>query len=275
MAEGLTNMHISQIFTYPIKSCGRMAHNEITLDARGPVWDRRWMVVDSDGLFITQRENPALALVQPRFDNSNLAIRAPGMPEMCIPLQRESGEIWRVQVWDDECIAWDEGDELAEWLGDYLKVDARLVRMADDYVRQVDMAYASENTPVGFADAFPLLIVSEASLEELNRHMVERGKTPIPMSRFRPNVVVSGADAFAEDNWRTVQIGNVTIDVVKPCARCVTTTVDQLTGTVPDVTEPLGTLNTFRKQNSKVLFAQNAIHRAPGVVRVGDQLKPI
>ena len=180
---------------------------------------------------------------------------------MCIPLEREAGEIWRVQIWDDECAAWDEGDELAEWLGDYLKVDARLVRMADDFLRQVDMTYASENTPVSFADGFPLLIASEASLDELNRHIIERGKTPIPMSRFRPNVVVSGAEAFAEDTWRTVQIGAMTIDVVKPCARCVTTTVDQLTGTVPDVTEPLGTLNTFRKQNGKVMFAQNAIHR--------------
>jgi uncharacterized protein len=137
------------------------------------------------------------------------------------------------------------------------------------------MTYASENTPVGFADAFPLLIVSEASLDELNRHMIERGKDPVPMTRFRPNIVVSGVEAFAEDSWRTVQIGDVTIDVVKPCARCVTTTVDQLTGTIPDVAEPLGTLNTFRKHNGKVMFAQNAIHRAPGVLKVGNAVKPV
>jgi uncharacterized protein len=268
-------MQISSIHTYPIKSCGALSHNEIALDKRGPVWDRCWMVVDSEGMFITQREIPALALVQPRFDNGDLAISAPGMPEVCVPLQREAGEIWRVQVWDDECAAWDEGDELAQWLGDYLNVDARLVRMADDYIRQVDMTYASENTPVSFADGFPLLIVSEASLDELNRHMVERGKEAVPMTRFRPNVVVSGAEPFAEDSWRTVQIGEVTIDVVKPCARCVTTTVDQLTGTVPDVAEPLRTLNTFRKQNGKVMFAQNAIHHAPGVLKVGDTVNPV
>jgi len=266
-------MQISGVYTYPIKSCARLSHSEIELDARGPLWDRRWMVVDSDSLFITQREIPALALVQPRFEHGDLIISAPNMPEMRVPLKRDAGEIWRVQVWDDECAAWDEGDELATWLSDYLNVDARLVRMADDFIRPADTTYAPENTPVSFADGFPLLIANQASLDELNRRMVERGKTPVPISRFRPNLVVSGADAFAEDTWRTVQIGDLVIDVVKPCARCVTTTVDQLTGTVPDTAEPLATLNTFRKQNGKVMFAQNAIHRAPGVVRVGNVVK--
>jgi uncharacterized protein len=266
---------LSSIFTYPIKSCGRLEHTEIALDARGPLWDRRWMVVDSDGKVITQREISSLALVQPRFENGDMAITAPNMPEMRIPLARDAGEIWRVDLWDDICAAWDEGDDLAEWFSDYLNVDARLVRMADDFVRPVDPDYAPPNTPVGFADGYPILIVSEASLDELNRHIVERGKEPVPMSRFRPNLVVSGASAFAEDSWGAVQVGDVTLDVVKPCARCVLTTVDQLTGTVPDTAEPLGTLNTFRKQNGKVMFAQNAIHRAPGMLRVGDAIKTI
>lgn len=268
-------MQISEIFTYPIKSCGRLSHTEIELDARGPIWDRRWMVVDSDGIFITQREISALALVQPDFVNDELTINAPNMPEMCVPLERDEGEVWRVQIFKDTCAAWDEGEDVAEWLSDFLKVDARLARMADDFVRAVDTSYAPPNTPVGFADGYPILIVSEASLDELNRRIVERGKQSVPMSRFRPNLVVAGAEAFAEDSWRTVQIGDVTIDVVKPCARCVIPTVDQLTGTVPDVTEPTATLNTFRKQNGKVMFAQNAIHRAPGVLRVGDKVKTI
>jgi len=271
----MADCFLSGIFTYPIKSCGSLSHTDMMLDERGPIWDRRWMVVDSDGLFITQREIPALALIQPRFENGDLTITAPNMPEMRVPLEREPSEIWRVQVWRDECAAWDEGDDLATWLGDYLNVDARLVRMADDFLRRADTTYAPENTSVSFADAFPLLIASEASLEALNHRMVERGKMAVPMSRFRPNLVVSGAPAFAEDNWRTVQIGEVTVDVVKPCARCVTTTVDQLTGSVPDTAEPLGTLNTFRKQNGKVMFAQNAIHCAPGVLRIGDAIKTI
>ena len=204
-----------------------------------------------------------------------MSITAPGMPEIRLPLEREPGDVWRVQVFDDVCAAWDEGDELADWLSDYLGTDARLARMADGFVRPVDTTYAPENTPFGFADGFPVLIVSEASLEELNRRMVERGKQPVPMSRFRPNLVVAGTTAFAEDSWRAIQIGAVILDVLKPCARCVTTTVDQLTGTVPDVTEPLGTLNTFRKQGSKVMFAQNAVHRAPGTVRVGTPVEMI
>lgn len=268
----MADITLAEIYTYPIKSCGTLSHTEIELDARGPVWDRRWMIVDSDGKAITRREVPTLALVQPRFENGNLAITAPNMPEMCIPLQREAGEIWRVDVWDDICAAWDEGDALAEWFSDYMNVDARLVRMADDFVRPVNPDYAPPNTPVGFADGYPILIVSEASLDELNHHLVERGKSPIPMSRFRPNLVVSGAEAFAEDSWGAVQIGDVVIDVVKPCARCVMTTVDAATGTIPDTAEPLATLNTFRKQNGKVMFAQNAIHRAPGTLRVGDKV---
>lgn len=266
-------MQLSQIFTYPIKSCGALSHTAIEIGERGPVFDRQWMVVDSDGMFITQRELPQLAVIQPNLNGDTLSIIAPGMPEIHVPLARDGGEIWRVQVWKDTCNAWDEGDEVANWLSDYLDVDARLVRMADGYLRQVDKTYAADNTSVSFADAFPLLIVSEASLNDLNEHMAARGKDTIPMSRFRPNLVVSGADAFAEDSWRTVQVGNITIDVVKPCARCATTTVDQASGTIPDIAEPLATLNTFRKQNGKVMFAQNAIHRAPGVVRVGDAIQ--
>ncbi|MEO8606369.1 MAG: MOSC N-terminal beta barrel domain-containing protein [Chloroflexota bacterium] len=269
----MTDITLTHLYTYPIKSCGSLSHKEIALDARGPLWDRRWMVTDGDGKVITQRELPAMALIQPRFENGNLALTAPNMPEICVPLGREAGEIWRVEVWDDICAAWDEGEEFADWFSDYLHVDARLVRMADGFVRAVDPDYAPPNTPVGFADGYPILIVSDASLDELNRRLIERDKPPVPISRFRPNIVVTGASAFAEDNWDAVQIGDVTLDVVKPCARCVLTSVDQLTGTVPDTAEPLATLNTFRKQNNKVMFAQNAIHRAPGTLRVGEQLK--
>src|SRR6266545_643151 len=116
-------MHLSTIFTYPIKSCGRLEHAEIALDERGPIWDRRWMVVDSDGKGFTQRDLPTMALIQPRFDDGVLALTAPGMPELCIPLQRESGEIWRVDVWGDICAAWDEGEDTANWFSDYLNVD--------------------------------------------------------------------------------------------------------------------------------------------------------
>jgi len=263
---------LTHIHTYPIKSCGALSHTWIELDKRGPVWDRRWMVVDSEGVFVTQRELPALALIQPQVEDGCLKLCAPGMSDMRVPLRRDAAPCQLVRVWKDTCEAWDEGNDLAGWFSDYLHTDARLVRMAHDYARPVDPRYARQPAQTGFADAFPLLVVSEASLAELNRHLVDRGCAPIPMSRFRPNLVVTGCAPFAEDTWHTVRIGTVTLDIVKPCARCVTTTVDQATGTVPDAAEPLATLNTFRKQDGKVMFAQNAIHRAPGVVAVGDTL---
>ncbi|MEP7289412.1 MAG: MOSC N-terminal beta barrel domain-containing protein [Chloroflexota bacterium] len=261
---------LSALFSYPVKACGALSHMQIELDERGPIWDRRWMVIDVNDMFVTQREHPAMALIQPTFAGDCLYLAAPGMPTVGIALHREPAPISKVQVWKDVCEAWDEGETLASWLSDYLHTPVRLVRMADNFVRPVDSRYALQPAQTGFSDGFPLLIVSEASLAELNRHLTARGSEPIPMSRFRPNLVVTGCDAFAEDTWRTVQIGSMTLDVVKPCARCVVTTVDQATGTVPDSAEPLATLKTFRQQNNKVMFAQNAIHYAPGTLVVGD-----
>lgn len=271
----MADSFISAIFTYPIKSCGALSHQTVELDSRGPVNDRRWMVTDTDGMAITQREISALALVQPSFKDDCLALNAPEMPEMRIPLHYTLGHIRQAEVWGDVCKAWDEGEAAAEWFSDYLRTDVRLMRMADGFVRRVDERYAPHPAQTAFSDGYPLLIVSEKSLDELNRRLIERGKTPVPMNRFRPNLVISGSDAFAEDSWRMVQIGSLTLDVVKPCARCVMTTVDPVTGTVPDSAEPLATLNTFRKQNGKVMFAQNAIHRRPGHLAVGDILNII
>jgi uncharacterized protein len=272
------------LFTYPIKSCAPLSHSRIELDTYGPLWDRYWMIVDEDGEFLTQREVPTMALIQPAFEDSCLRLSAPSMPTAYVPLQALQpsrlspyGETTSrlVTVWRDTCQAWDEGDELAMWLSDFMHLKVRLVRMADDYRRGVDSKFAPQPAETRFTDGFPLLIVSEASLDELNNRLVERRAEPVPMGRFRPNLVVTGCDAFAEDTWRTVQIGSVILDIVKPCARCVLTTVDPKTGTVPDPAEPLATLNTFRKRNGKVMFAQNAIHRAPGTLVVGDHIDVI
>jgi uncharacterized protein YcbX len=267
-------MHLASIHTYPIKSCGSLTHGSIALDSSGPVWDRRWMVVDADGMFLTQRELPPMALIQPTLSRDDLTISAPGMPEINLPLHGEHGPWRQVEVWGDQCRAWDQGDEIAEWLVSYLDVEARLVRIADDFSRRVDERYAPYPAQTGFSDGFPLLIASEASLADLNARLVERGAAPVPMSRFRPNLVVTGCDAWVEDTWRTVQIGEVTLDVIKPCARCKITTVDQASGAIPDAKEPLATLATFRQQHgTKVMFAQNAIHRGRGTLNVGDSIE--
>jgi uncharacterized protein YcbX len=263
-------MHISALYTYPIKSCAGLTHNIIAFDTRGPIWDRRWVVTDSDGMFYTQRELPPMALIQPTFEGENLKLTAPGMSDICVPLQAERSAPRAVQVWRDTCDAWDEGDMLAQWFSDYLKVDARLTRMTDDHYRAVNKDYAPQPAQVGFADGYPALIVSESSLADLNQHLIQRGVEPMPMRRFRSNIVIANSEAFAEDTWREAQIGTMTFDVVKPCARCVMTTVDPAKGEIVNTAEPLATLNTYRKQDRGVMFAQNAIHRAPGVLNVGD-----
>ncbi len=263
-------MHVSALYTYPIKSCAGLTHNTISFDTFGPAWDRRWVVTDSDGMFYTQRELPAMALIQPTFENGALKLTAPGMSPISVALESERGASRSVRVWKDTCEAWDEGDALAQWFSDYLKVDARLTRMTDTFVRTVDPNYAPYKAQVGFADGYPALIVSESSLDDLNQRLIERGSEAIPMKRFRPNIVITESEPFAEDTWREAQIGTMIFDLVKPCARCVMTTVDPATGTVPDKAEPLATLNTFRKQDRGVMFAQNAIHRAPGTLNVGD-----
>ncbi len=263
-------IELTSLYTYPVKSCAALSHQTVTLDRYGPAWDRRWMIVNPEGHFLTQREFPRLALIQPHVETDGLLLRASGSSELCVPLQPEQRQTRQVEVWNDYCFAWDEGDSAAQWVSDHLHTRARLVRMSDAHRRPVDERYAPPDAETTFTDGFPLLIVSEASLADLNRRLIERGSDPVPMSRFRPNLVISGCEAFAEDTWRTIQIGDMTLDIVKPCGRCVTTTVDQATGTVPDTAEPLATLNTFRKQGSKVLFAQNALHRSPGTLTVGS-----
>lgn len=269
------------MYTYPIKSCARLEHDHFELDVRGPMYDRHWMVVsdapDDRGMFLTQRELSPLAVVQPAFEGNDLRISAPGMADIRVPLIVDESATLPVVVWKDDCQAVDNGPEAAAWLSDYLGVPARLVHMPPGYVRPVDPKYATEPAQASFADGYPLLITQQSSLDELNRRIVARGKAAVPMSRFRPNVVVEGDEAdnepFSEDDWRRIEIGVVPFDVVKACARCVTTTVDQNSGTVPDHTEPLATLNTFRKIPRGVLFGQNMIHRALGEIAVGDAVQ--
>jgi uncharacterized protein YcbX len=264
-----SNISISALYTYPVKSCGALQHEQMILDERGPLWDRRWMVVDADGIFVTQRSHPTMAIIQPSLSADTLTLTAPGMPALTVPLTAERDEPLPVTIWQDTCDAWDEGRAAAEWFSHFLEGDLRLVRMTDGWFRPVNPKYAPETAQTGFSDGFPLLLVSEESLADLNTHLQAREAQPVPMSRFRPNVVVRGASPYAEDGWRTVQVGAVTLDVLKPCARCVITTVDQHTGSIPDNNEPLGTLSTYRKQNSKVMFAQNAVHRAAGTLALG------
>jgi MOSC domain-containing protein len=268
--DGVTRdvrVRVDGLYCYPVKSCGGTSLDTATVGPRGLVGDRQWMVVDESGEFLTQRELHRMALVSPRLrEDGLLELNAPGMPPLTVTPAVRQDRV-HVAIWSDRCLAIDEGYSAAEWLSAFLDVGCRLVRFPDDATRRVDPEYAGPDDQVGFADGFSFLLASCASLDDLNQRLA----TPLPMNRFRPNIVVRGGEAFEEDRWKRIRIGDVTFAVVKPCARCVTTTVDQQTGEASR--EPLRTLATFRNVPGRgVMFGQNLIHDQPGVLHVGAEV---
>ena len=257
-------MRLSGLNVYPIKSARGIVLDEAEVDQFGLRYDRRWMVVDDSGVFLSQRSHPRLALVVPNMRHGTLQVDAPGMPRLQMPLHPKDIVATSVAVWDDTCPATWVGHGAAEWFSDFLGCACTLVHMADGVVRPADPAFAPPGVRVSFADGFPFLLISEESLADLNRRLTE----PLPMNRFRPNLVVSGGEPYSEDEWRRIQIGDVRMQVVKPCARCVVTTTDQSTGERGK--EPLRTLATYRKVGGEVMFGQNVVHENTGRLRVGD-----
>lgn len=253
---------------YPIKSAGGVSLDAAEVEEQGFRHDRRWMVVDDAGRFVSQRTAPRLALLRVSIGPQTLAFEAPGMFSLEIPLSPEEGRRTLVTVWGDTVEGVRVGDEADRWFGEFLGARCRLVYLPDDSVRPVDPDYGRPGDRVSLADAFPFLLASEASLEDLNGRL----ESPVPMNRFRPNLIVRGCEPFAEDGWRRVRIGAVEFRVVKPCARCVITTIDQETAAAGK--EPLRTLARFRKFGSKVHFGQNLIPDSTGAsLRVGDTVE--
>lgn len=248
-------MELSEIRVYPVKSGAGLSVPAWALDERGLAHDREYMVVDAGGRFLTQREHPQLALVRPVLGPA-LRITTPDGTAV----ERPGDRVW-VGVWEHTGPAIDCGDEAADLLGALLHRPVRLVRLVGDHGRRTGRGDA----PVGFADGYPLLITTTASLAALNSRLDD----PLPMDRFRPNLVIDGCEPFDEDGWGVITVGPVDIDVVKPCTRCAITRVDQATG-LRSGHEPLAALATFRRMDGGVAFGQNAIHRGPGVLRVGD-----
>jgi uncharacterized protein len=261
---------VAGLYHYPIKSCAGSALTEATLDRRGIRHDRELMVVDAaTGEFLTQREVPRMALIAPQLAAGELRVAAPGMPPLATPVAVE-GLTRPVVVWRDRCDAVDQGDEVAGWLSAFLGRECRLVRMAERFVRPVDPTYAtSPADQVGFADGFPCLLIAEESLADLNSRLAE----PLPMNRFRPNIVIAGGAPYGEDRVGRLRIGDVVFDAPKACARCVITTVDQATGQTGK--EPLRTFASYRRVARGVLFGQNLIHAAQGTIRVGDRVEAL
>jgi uncharacterized protein len=257
-------MQLAAINLYPIKSARGISLPAGQLDDFGLTADRRWMVVDAAGRFVSQRESHRMALIEVALDGKDLVVSGAGEGALRIPVPREEARTERVTIWDDECLAQDGGQEAAAWFSRFLGTPVRLMYMPPATFRTVNPNYVPEKRRVSFADAYPLLLTTEGSLEDLNRRMGQ----PLPMNRFRPNLVVTGSEPFAEDQWKTIAVAEVTFDVVKPCDRCITTTINQSTGEAGK--EPLRTLATFRKWNGQVYFGQNLVHRSLGILRVGD-----
>lgn len=253
---------LSGLHHYPVKSLRGENLKTMTVGSRGLLYDRHWMLVNAEGRFLSQRELPRMVLVRPSIEEAGLRLRAPGMFDL--EAQIESDEEMQVRIWRDTCTARVMSPVADQWLSDFLGVSCRLVYLPEEQVRQVDQEYAGSADQVGFADGFPFLLISRASLDDLNRRM----GLELPMQRFRPNLVVEGCEPYAEDGWKRIRIGAIEFRVVKPCSRCVIPTVDPETGERSG-NEPLKTLMTYRKQGNNVYFGQNLIHDGQGNLEVG------
>ncbi|HEX2875111.1 MAG TPA: MOSC N-terminal beta barrel domain-containing protein [Polyangiaceae bacterium] len=265
-------MQLTGLFVYPIKACAGVALQESDVVERGLAFDRRYLLVDKTGTFVTQREIPRLCLVQTAFEGERLLVSTAGKPTLQLPkevspdstLAARNRREWR--VWDDVGNA----PELAEgsrWFSEFLNDDVSLLYMPDSERRAVNPKRARAGDVVSFADAYPLLLISEASLADLNRRL-PAGTAPLEMRRFRPNLVISGCAPYAEDDFRSFRIGGLALRGVKRCERCVVTTVNP--DTAEQGSEPLRTLSHYRKDDEKVWFGMNLIHEGSGTLRVGD-----
>jgi uncharacterized protein YcbX len=251
------------LFVYPVKSCGGIAVDRAEIDAFGFRDDRRWMVVDGGGWFLTQRTVPCLATIRVGLSDGRLSLRAEGRDPLELdPVPADARRV-PVTVWRDTVDALRAGDEADAWLSAVLGRPVQLVWMPPTSVRPAKRDPAGNGQRIAFADAYPLLVASGESLDDLNARL----DTPLPMDRFRPNIVIEGARALVEDGWSRLWIGEVEFNGAAPCARCATTTVDQATG-IKGV-EPLRTLATFRRQGDQVLFGRYAVPRGAGEIQVG------
>jgi hypothetical protein len=260
------SMHLSSLYRFPLKSAAGESLQRCASDSLGLLGDRRWMVVAAGtGRFLTQRVLPRMALLQAHWQGDTaLKLAAPGMPELLVRVPDDK-TMRCVQVWSANPVVPDAGETTAAWLSDFLGQACRLVYLPEDDGIQVDLDYARLGERTAFSDGFPFLLIGQASLDDLAR----RVGRPLEMLRFRPNLVVSGAEPYAEDGWKRIRIGQLTFRVVKPCSRCVIPTLDPATGERAPDREPLNTLLSYRKGPGGVFFGQNLIAEGRGELEVG------
>jgi uncharacterized protein len=262
---------LSQIFIYPIKSARGIALEQTRVDVTGPARDRRWMLVDSEGGFLSQRRFPAMALLASRFEGENLIVEAPGMPPLRVRLSCGCAETIPVRLFDENLRLPPLDPCYDEWFSTFLGFPCRLVHLPDSIVRPIEPPWNTAPWRTSLADGYPILILGQASLDLLNEKLEE----PITIARFRPNLVIAGTAAHEEDCWRRVRIGEVELALVKACARCAIPQVNPETAETG--IEPLQTMARYRtgirNGNRKVFFAQNALVTAPGLLRCGQTIE--
>lgn len=264
----MKEMYLQDIYIYPIKSLGGIRLDEALLEERGFKYDRRWMLVDGAGKFLSQRKFPKMALLQVELSEEGLHVFDKSSPDyyLTVPYQAQNDKLIDVEIWEDKVKAQLVNEECNAWFSKYLGFACNLVCMPGSSARKLKPKYAVNGESVSFADGMPYLIIGQSALDDLNSRLNEA----VPMDRFRPNLVFAGGAPFEEDHWDKVRIGEAIFKVTKPCARCVMTTVDQQTAEKGK--EPLRTLATYRTVNNQVMFGQNMLLLEGAEVKVGDQL---
>lgn len=263
-------MFLSNLFIYPIKSLGEIELKNSTFEKRGLTFDRRFMLVDSDNNFITQRQFPKMSVIKTDISNNSLIVNIENeILELSLNFEIENTNSIKVKVWDSICDAIEMNTDISNIFSNFLNTECKLVLMPNSTNRNVSSKYdVTKDGIVSFADGYPFLLVNKSSLDDLN----SKSSSYIPMDRFRPNLVIENALPFEEDSWKKIKIGKHIFYVVKPCERCVVTTIDQKLGKSFDK-EPLKTLSTYRKIDGKVIFGQNVISESNGYLEIGDKVE--
>lgn len=261
-------LQITQLHIYPIKSLGGISLEKAELTDRGLKYDRRWMLVDENNQFLTQRNFQRMALLIPAIRGNKLIVSELHKEESSLTLDLEpsTGEEVHVDIWGDHCSALHINTAADKWFSHKLGQNVKLVYMPDSSRRPVDKSYALHNDITSFSDGYPILIIGQSSLDDLNSRLEE----PVPMNRFRPNIVFSGGTPFQEDEMKHFKINELDFFGVKPCGRCVITTFEQETGIAGK--EPLRTLSLYRTDNNKVNFGQNILHSGFGTIQIGEEI---
>jgi uncharacterized protein YcbX len=264
----LNQITVSSLYIYPVKSLAGIKLKNAKLDSMGLKHDRRWMLVSPSGDFLSQRKVPKMALIQPLFIHKQLILTLAGRKDFVVP-DADPKKTIMVTLWKDSISAQRVGKVADEWLSEALGIQCHLVYLPENEIRQCDLTFSKLGDRTGFADGFPILLISTASLDDLNQRLDQT----VEMKRFRPNIVVSGCKPFAEDSWHQFTLGKIAMRGVKPCSRCILITVDPDTGERNNP-EPLQTLMKYRKQGNNVYFGQNVIHDHTGTIQVGDKILP-